>query len=184
MLSLYNGFHHCQSHHTQPLTHSFSHFYSTVSSLPSPFFSLHLIHHSISFFSHLFSPSSLFSTMHSLNHLSSRTSTPPLLMPSSSASPALSPHPLGKTLHPHHHSNDSNAVALAALSANWGNYNLAAAGVPFLPFLLLPGSSSLSLSLSFHPLPSPFFHPSIFLFFYPPPNSALVFLSLVAYPAL
>lgn len=99
--------------------------------------------------------------MHSLNHLSSLIPTPPLLMPSSSAFPALLPCTLGKTLHPGHHSNDSNAVALAALSANWGNYNLAAAGVPFLPFLLFPGSSS--SSLSFLPSPSPSAFPSFHL---------------------
>lgn len=102
--------------------------------------------------------------MSSLNHLSSLTSTLLLLMPSSSALPALSPYPLGKTLHPGHHGDDSDAVALAALSANWGNYNLAAAGVPSSSFRVPP----LPLFLS---IPFPLYFsipPSSFLFTLPP----------------
>lgn len=96
---------------------------------------------------HHMAPPSSFSFCFALSIFSLRYSTifrlSQYLIKSSSSAPLLL---YASMLHQGPHGDDSNAVTVAALSANWGNYYLASAVGPVLPFPHLPGSSSLLIS--------------------------------------
>lgn len=184
VLSLYIGFHYHQTIIT-PSPHSPIFNRMAVFSLLHPLPFLFCFFHSTTWIfllllrplhpSFFVPPPFLSHTVHSFNQLSSLTSTPHNIIIISS------PAPSSRCIRGPH-SNGSNTVAVAALSANWGNYNLASAVGPVLPFPHLPGSSSLHIpfplyysippsSSSSPALPQLFATPSLLLTFSPPSNS-------------